>query len=69
MTFQTVLSTDGNISFAAFIYDDPQAVVNIFNDREIGFNAGDSVRANVALKVGQSANLEAVNIFRIDGKK
>ena len=73
MTYQTVLSTDGNASFAAFIYDDLTALAEIHalqgNSLLIGFDAGDKVRgAEVVGLASTFGRLEEVNIFRIDGK-
>ena len=69
MSYQTVLSTDGTASFAAFIYDDPTAVAAITGSVQIGFDAGDGIRASVVYNQGLNAtSLEQVNLFRIDGK-
>lgn len=59
-TFQAVLSTDGRVSFATFIYG---GVGNVFGS--VGFNAGDRTRfSNI-----DSESLMEVNTYRIDGMK
>ena len=73
MTFQTVLSTDGNASFAAFVYNDLTALAEIHalhgNSLLIGFDAGDEVRGTEVVGLGSTLDhLDEVNIFRIDGK-
>lgn len=75
-TFQVVISTDGHLSFAAFIYTHPLLIFSAIdldpNTRSpiIGFDFGDrskhaDVGENLLLN---NQTLEAVNIFRIDGK-
>lgn len=72
-TFQAVLSTDGNASFAAFVYKDPDSVNELTYTHQVGFNAGDGQRgANIVGSIQvpdvvYSENLQGVNIFRIDG--
>lgn len=62
-TFQTVISTDGNVSFAAFIYANLTSELGQIPTSQIGFNAGDGVRmSNIMLN-----SIEAVNVFRVDG--
>jgi hypothetical protein len=68
---QAVLSTDGNTSFAAFIYEYPD---QIHGHYEVGFDAGDHVRGLVLSRkkyynntVSSNNTLEEVNIYRIDG--
>ena len=73
VTFQTVLSSDGNASFAAFLYNDLCAIAKIHalykNSLLIGFDAGDEVRAVEFVGPGSALDhLEEMNIFRIDGK-
>ena len=70
ITYQTVLSTDGSASFAAFIYDDPTAVAAIPGNIQVGFDAGDRIRSSVIFGRGLNVSiLEDVNIFRIDGER
>ena len=60
------MATDGRTSFSAFIYQDPERVMNIVQDlsmHAIGFDAGDQRRSAVLL----STALGNVNVFRIDG--
>ena len=74
-TFQAVISTDGTLSFAAFIYENPERVNNLTYFHQVGFNAGDGTRAlNIlGLVPGEESynyvgSLQGVNIFRIDGE-
>lgn len=70
--FQLVIATDGDSSFAAFLYSDYDLRILQFADApefapefHIGFNAGDRRKwANIMVD-----SLETVNIFRIDGKE
>lgn len=63
LTFQVVLSTDGRISFASFIYPDLSSIRQITGLVNTGFNAGDRARlSNIAVD-----SLGTVNLFRIDG--
>jgi len=60
-SFQVVLSTNGMVSFAAFIYYDPSRLIP--DNQVIGFNAGDRRRlANIPVE-----SLQVLNLFRIDG--
>ena len=72
MSFQVVLSTDGNTSFAIFLYGnvirnllacDLNNSLDILRRLAVGFNAGDRVRF---LNIPRS-DLEEMNVFRIDG--
>ena len=70
VTFQTVLSSDGDASFAAFTYND-LTFLDVVRDSDnnsllIGFDAGDGIRA--AELDGQRSTFDQVNVFRIDGK-
>ena len=71
ITFQAVLSTDGQASFAAFTYSSPDNVLDITARWLIGFDAGDKVRGSVVLSRADSKwnGFGDVNIFRIDGKR
>ena len=68
-TFQTVISTDGVVSFAAFIYGDLTS--DVFNDAVIGFDAGvdDNTRSANVLQSGSfyDEDIGRISIFRIDG--
>ena len=62
------------MSFAAFIYNDPDSVNAIVEyDHQVGFNAGDRNRGiNIAGKNDIEAvyireDVQGVNIFRVDG--
>ena len=67
ITFQAVLSTDGNNSFATFLYNEylPR-VQNIVSSGlgAIGFDAGDNSRY---IRIAVDNTLEVINTFRIDG--
>ena len=72
MSFQVVLSTDGNTSFAIFLYGDIirnllacdlNSSLNVFRRLTVGFNAGDRERY---LNIPRS-DLEEINVFLIDG--
>ena len=65
-TFQVVLSTNGIVSFAALVYQDPSEVVS--SGYKVGFDAGDRTRG-VNLLGADSINWspQGINIFRVDG--
>lgn len=66
-----MVSTDGQASFAAFLYTNPGLLPNITGDYQIGFDAGDGVRGLVLLGTNRMDHiefLESVNLYRIDGK-
>ena len=66
MSFQIVLTTDGTISFAILLYNNPTTlhVLNNLIPIEVGFNAGDQERyASIPL-----TSLQEVNVYRIDGE-
>lgn len=63
ISFQVVLSTDGNVSFAYFLYKNLNVFSQVPNNYQIGFSAGDGVRkSNIEFN-----SLKSINIFRIDG--
>ena len=74
--FQAVVSTDGNTTFVALIYDDPQGIVSLVGmtvpqELTIGFDSGEedgnpAADFSGAVREGR-LTLEPVNIFRIDG--
>ena len=57
---QSVLATDGNVSFAIFLYEDAR-FVNITNRNFVGFASGNG--SSIALR-----ELGEKNVYRIDGK-
>ena len=69
ITFQAVLSTDGNVTFITFVYEDLNQVRSTLGSGSaaIGFDAGDNSRSTSIACSDQSLNF--VNIFRIDGTK
>lgn len=64
MTFQLILSSDGNSSFAALIYKDPERMLEIPGQKQVGFDAGDRRRG---VNILGDTMLEGVNLYRIDG--
>ena len=68
-TFQVIISTNGQMSFATFIYDSPTSVtskINVPNSPlSVGFDSGDN--ANATSYDASCAILEVVNVFQIDG--
>ena len=66
-----MLATDGEVSFAAFLYSKPNEVLNITSSSYgiVGFDAGDHLRSTTIIDSRQREyTLEVSNIFRIDGK-
>ncbi len=64
-----MLATDGRDSFALFIYNDSESVINLTShDRIVGFIARNE-ETSIVLNSGSSdGTLAGINIFRIDGK-
>ncbi len=80
-TFQTVISTDGVISFAAFIYSDLnsavfQDYVDIYSSDVhrvvVGFDAGleNRIKSTNVLQGGSfyDDGIRRISIFRVDGR-
>ena len=72
-TFQAVISTDGNASFAILTYNNPLGFSPYLTDPAwaVGFDSG-SLRQGSFTNLGKvlvqnNQNLESSNIFRIDG--
>ena len=66
-----MLATDGEVSFATFLYDDPNILMNITSSVNalVGFDAADQSRSSIILSSKQrNYILESTNVFRIDGK-
>ena len=66
-----MLATDGEVSFAAFLYDKPNILMNVTSSVNalVGFDAGDQSRSSTIISNRQrNYLLESTNIFRIDGK-
>ena len=67
-TFQTVIATDGQKTFAFFIY----AAIEWGNDATVGFNAGDGIRSIVVttqpldVATGSNVGVTGLYINRID---
>lgn len=67
MSYQCILATDGDISFAIFLYDNTESIaVDIF--RQIGFNEN-TEEYHIVLQLGQRGSLQfpEKHAFRIDG--
>lgn len=62
VTFQTVISTDGVRSFAAFIYSNDSIEFMRNNRVPVGFDAGDQEKA-----ANLSFSESGVYVYRIDG--
>lgn len=54
--------TDGYVSFALFLYENPQDVLLVGD--QIGFSSGNISHQNLILELEA---LEEINVFRIDG--
>jgi hypothetical protein len=66
-TFQVVLSTNGDASFAVLIYEEDPSNLT-FEEYQVGFDAGDKMRGvNLLGADSISWSPQSVNIFRIDG--
>ena len=66
-----MLATDGEVSFAAFLYNKPNEFQNSISNINgiVGFDAGDQHRSSTIIDSKQREyTLEVSNIFRIDGK-
>lgn len=64
------MTTDGEVSFALLIFDDPDTLISYHGDAaKIGFDAGEDGAFADIMNLIHNSNftLEAVNIFRIDG--
>ena len=73
-TFQLVISTNGQVSFAALIFDDPSAIsAYLASNRDrvrSGFDAGSGGAGSAdfgMFLLDNGLTLESTNIFRIDG--
>lgn len=73
-SFQVVISTDGRLSFAALIYEDPEAISSYLNSNmdlvRIGFDGGSGGAGSADLGeyiLNSRSMLESTNIFRIEG--
>ena len=68
VTFQAVLSTNGNVSFCGMIYRNISKIVDFPRQHQIGFDAGDRQRGvNLNKETLLMSELEGANVFRIDG--
>ena len=66
-----MLATDGEVSFAAFLYDKPNILMNVTSriNALVGFDAGDQSRSSTIMsRRRRNYILEFINVFRIDGK-
>ncbi len=71
ITYQAILTTDGTVSFAVFVYnsDGISAIENLGTGNLIGFDAGDGRRSATVHSLGFPSidDLTPLNVFRIDG--
>ena len=71
ITYQAIVSSDGNASFASFVFDQDgiDKINNLQADKVIGFDAGDTINSATIVSPGFSSlqTLEPLNTFRIDG--
>ena len=71
--FQLVISTDGRLSFAALIYEDPETIVSHLVSSmgliQIGFDGGSGGAGSADLGdyILRRSMLESTNVFRIEG--
>ena len=72
-TFQVILSTDGVVSFAVFIYDKLEFIDQV-ESYQIGFDSGvEDSKYNMFLNIAGSeqaeytGNLQEISVFRVDG--
>ena len=56
-----MLATDGNVTFALFLYEEPQTAAILLSNDKIGFSSGNSNQTT------EPETLEDINVFRIDG--
>ena len=64
---QAILATDGSVSFAIFLYENPNVFIEMMlslPEDLIGFNPG----RRRDIRSTTITDLERVHIFRIDGK-
>ena len=69
-TLQAILVTDGEASFATFIYDNLPIILSNVTAQErgtIGFDAGDQSTGDTVSYGEENVMLSEINIFRIDG--
>ena len=70
-SIQLIISTNGKISFAAFVYFNPAVVLSNIWDIAIGFDGGRKLgysSADFGEFLLRKGALDEVNIFRIDGR-
>ena len=69
-SFQAIVTTDGTVTFAVFIYEDDSETIDNIQYYQVGFTAG--IEENFINIVGRDpakyiGDLQEVSIFRIDG--
>ena len=69
-SFQVIVATDGETSYAIFSYSDVNKVRQIVSEGNgiIGFDAGDERRSDMVVLSDSDFSLKSINVFRIDGK-
>ena len=73
-TFQAVVSTDGTVTFAVYIYEDDSATIDDIQYYHVGFTAGDENaflnivgRSHEKTQANYTRDLQEISVFRIDG--
>ena len=66
-----MLTSDGNATFVAFIYEDARQIRNIVASEvgAIGFDAGDNSRSSSVSPAIADNFVNSVNVFRVDGEQ
>ena len=72
ITYQTVIATNGKVSFAAFVYEEGGVgkIRSFDQDNLVGFDAGDQVKSAISHSLnspGLQILRDNVTVFRIDG--
>ena len=64
MTFvQSIIASDGVISFALFLYQDTEEVSSLLSQNVVGFSTGGNRSKTTELE-----EVDEINIFRLDGE-
>lgn len=64
ISHQSIVATDGKVSFAIFMYENPGAVAHFLPRHPVGFYAGDGRN----MLVLRDRELRMKNVYRIDGR-
>ena len=60
---QSILASDGVISFALFLYQDTEEVSSLLSQNVVGFSTGGNRSKTTELE-----EVDEINIFRLDGE-